>query len=119
MYSDIPFCNVITYRIRPIMELPYGFIQSADGSRFDGPLSECSRDGGHDQKYTYGTRGTPTTDALCNAINELENAAGTILVPSGLVAVTVAILTYLSSGRPCLDGRLGLRQRPPFLRYDA
>lgn len=24
------------------------------------------------QKYTYATRGTPTTDALCNSINELE-----------------------------------------------
>jgi cystathionine beta-lyase len=38
----------------------------------------------HSQKYTYGTRGTPSTDALCDAINELESAAGTILVPSGL-----------------------------------
>lgn len=52
----------------------------------------------HDQKYTYGTRGTPTTDALCEAINELEGAAGTILVPSGLAAVTVAFLAYLSPG---------------------
>lgn len=26
----------------------------------------------HGQKYTYGTRGTPTTDALCDAVNELE-----------------------------------------------
>ncbi|MCZ4089461.1 cystathionine beta-lyase [Sinorhizobium psoraleae] len=50
------------------------------------------------QKYTYGTRGTPTTDALCEAINELEGAAGTILVPSGLAAVTVPFLTYLSAG---------------------
>ncbi|MBO9630094.1 MAG: PLP-dependent transferase, partial [Shinella sp.] len=52
----------------------------------------------HSQKYTYGTRGTPTTDALCDAINELERAAGTILVPSGLAAVTVPLLAYLSSG---------------------
>lgn len=52
----------------------------------------------HDQKYTYATRGTPTTDALCNAINELEGAAGTILVPSGLAAVTIAFLAYLSPG---------------------
>jgi len=52
----------------------------------------------HGQKYTYGTRGTPTTDALCSAINELEGAAGTILVPSGLAAVTVAFLAYLSPG---------------------
>ncbi|MGO7422240.1 PLP-dependent transferase, partial [Rhizobium ruizarguesonis] len=33
------------------------------------------------QKYTYGTRGTPTTDALCEAIDALEGSAGTILVP--------------------------------------
>lgn len=52
----------------------------------------------HGQKYTYATRGTPTTDALCKAINELEGAAGTILVPSGLAAVTVAFLAYLSPG---------------------
>ncbi|WP_104668141.1 cystathionine beta-lyase [Ensifer adhaerens] len=52
----------------------------------------------HGQKYTYGTRGTPTTDALCDAVNELEGAAGTILVPSGLAAVTVPLLAYLSPG---------------------
>lgn len=52
----------------------------------------------HAQKYTYGTRGTPTTNALCDAINELEGSAGTILVPSGLAAVTIAFLAYLSPG---------------------
>ncbi|WP_105385390.1 cystathionine beta-lyase [Neorhizobium alkalisoli] len=52
----------------------------------------------HAQKYTYGTRGTPTTNALCDAIDELEGAAGTILVPSGLAAVTIAFLAYLSPG---------------------
>lgn len=51
-----------------------------------------------DQKYTYGTRGTPTTDALCDAINELEGSAGTVLVPSGLTAVTVPFLAFLSAG---------------------
>ncbi len=50
------------------------------------------------QKYTYGTRGTPTTDALCSAVNELEGAAGTIIVPSGLAAVTLPFLAYLSPG---------------------
>ncbi|PKA39724.1 cystathionine beta-lyase [Rhizobium sullae] len=50
------------------------------------------------QKYTYGTRGTPTTDALCEAINALEGSAGTILVPTGLAAVTVPLLAFLSSG---------------------
>lgn len=50
------------------------------------------------QKYTYGTRGTPTTDALCEAIDALEGSAGTIVVPSGLAAVTVPFLAFLSAG---------------------
>ncbi|OLP55488.1 cystathionine beta-lyase [Rhizobium rhizosphaerae] len=50
------------------------------------------------QKYTYGTRGTPTTDALCEAIDALEGSAGTIVVPSGLAAVTVPFLALLSAG---------------------
>ncbi|RCL01951.1 MAG: cystathionine beta-lyase [Candidatus Tokpelaia sp. JSC188] len=50
------------------------------------------------QSYTYGTHGTPTTDALCHAINLLEGAAKTILVPSGLAAVTVALLSILRTG---------------------
>jgi cystathionine beta-lyase len=50
------------------------------------------------QKYTYGTRATPTTDALCAAFDALEGSAGTILVPSGLAAISVPFLAYLSSG---------------------
>lgn len=51
-----------------------------------------------DQKYTYGTHGTPTTDALCIAINELEGAAGTVLTSSGLSAITLPLLAFLSAG---------------------
>jgi cystathionine beta-lyase len=50
------------------------------------------------QKYTYATRGTPTTDALAAAVDALEGSAGTIVVPSGLAAVTVPLLAFLSSG---------------------
>ncbi len=50
------------------------------------------------QKYTYGTRGTPTTDALCEVIDEMEGSAGTVLVPSGLAAVTVPLLAFASAG---------------------
>lgn len=53
---------------------------------------------GRDQKYTYGTKGTPTTDALADAVNELEGSAGTIMVPSGLAAVTIPLLAFLSAG---------------------
>lgn len=51
-----------------------------------------------DQKYTYGTYGTPTTDALTSAINELEGSEGTVALPSGLAAVTVPFLGTLSAG---------------------
>jgi len=50
------------------------------------------------QKYTYGTRGTPTTDALATAIDQLEGSAGTIVVPSGLAAVTVPLLGFVAAG---------------------
>jgi cystathionine beta-lyase len=50
------------------------------------------------QKYTYGTRGTPTSDALCSAIDALEGSAGTVAVPSGLAAVCLPLLAYLSAG---------------------
>lgn len=58
----------------------------------------CQTMESRDQKYTYGTRGTPTTDALCDALNALEGSAGTVLVPSGLAAISVPFLAYLSSG---------------------
>lgn len=50
------------------------------------------------QRYTYGTHGTPTTDALCQAIDALEGSTGTLLLPSGLAAVTIPFLALLSSG---------------------
>lgn len=50
------------------------------------------------QRYTYGRRGTPTIDALAGAMNELEGAAGTVLCPSGLSAISTALLSCLSSG---------------------
>ena len=50
------------------------------------------------QKYTYGTRGTPTTDALASATDTLEGSAGTIIVPSGLAAVTIPLLAFASAG---------------------
>ncbi|MCP4183810.1 MAG: cystathionine beta-lyase [Hyphomicrobiales bacterium] len=55
-----------------------------------------------DQKYTYATRGTPTTDALSDALDQLEGSAGTIIVPTGLAAVTVPMLAFAKAGDHCL-----------------
>jgi len=60
------------------------------------PDAKTMLDGSH--PYYYGTHGTPTTDALCRAINDLEGAAKTVLVPSGLAAVTIPLLGALKSG---------------------
>ena len=50
-------------------------------------------------RFYYGLHGTPTQWALAEALTELEpGAAGTMLYPSGLAAVTAALLTMLSAG---------------------
>ena len=53
---------------------------------------------GGQNRYTYGTHGTPTTDALTEAWTDLAGAAGTVLTPSGLAAITVALLSVLGAG---------------------
>jgi cysteine-S-conjugate beta-lyase len=50
------------------------------------------------QRYTYGTHGTPTTDALASAWSELAGAAGTAMTPSGLAAIAMALQAALKSG---------------------
>ncbi len=49
-------------------------------------------------RYTYGTKGTPTTEALESAWTALAGAAGTVLAPSGLAAVTLALMSCLKAG---------------------
>jgi cystathionine beta-lyase len=51
-------------------------------------------------RYQYGRRGTPTSDALEMAIGEIEGpeCAGVASVPSGLAAISVALLATAGSG---------------------
>src|ERR1043165_2852685 len=50
-----------------------------------------------DAKYTYGTKGTPSTNSFEVAWTELCGAAGTVLVPSGLAAISIALLSCLKA----------------------
>ncbi len=50
-------------------------------------------------RYTYGLRATPTIDALTTAVSDLENAAGTVLLPSGAGAVSIAMMTVAQTGQ--------------------
>jgi cystathionine beta-lyase len=54
----------------------------------------------HRARYQYGRRGTPTTEALENALAELEGlqCAGVALLPSGLAAISTAFLSVVRSG---------------------
>ncbi|HEX8166869.1 MAG TPA: cystathionine beta-lyase [Beijerinckiaceae bacterium] len=49
-------------------------------------------------RYSYGTKGTPTTESLESAWTRFAGAAGTVLAPSGLAAVTLALMSCLKSG---------------------
>lgn len=48
--------------------------------------------------YRYGRNDNPTTRALSELVSELEGAAGTIIAPSGLSAVSTALLAAVSAG---------------------
>jgi cystathionine beta-lyase len=48
--------------------------------------------------YVYGRLGTPTSRSLEEAITALEGGAATVLCPSGLNAITTAILSVCSAG---------------------
>lgn len=54
----------------------------------------------HRARYQYGRRGTPTSEALENALREIEGpgCAGVSLLPSGAAAVSTALLSVLSAG---------------------
>jgi cysteine-S-conjugate beta-lyase len=51
-------------------------------------------------RYPYGRRGTPTSEALQDALRELEgpSCAGVALLPSGLAAISTALLAVLNAG---------------------
>ncbi|MDA8514668.1 cystathionine beta-lyase [Citrobacter sp. Igbk 14] len=49
-------------------------------------------------KFWYGTLGTPTIKSLEDAWSELSGAEGTVMSPSGLGAVALALMTTLKSG---------------------
>ena len=48
--------------------------------------------------FSYGTQGSPTTEALTEAWTEFSGAAGTVLAPTGLAAITLALLAAVKAG---------------------
>ncbi|MCB4771761.1 cystathionine beta-lyase [Ancylobacter sp. Lp-2] len=52
----------------------------------------------HTGRYSYGRRGNPSLEALETALAEFEGGAGVVLTPSGLSAVSTALLSVLEAG---------------------
>jgi cystathionine beta-lyase len=54
----------------------------------------------HSARYNYGRRGTPTSEALENALREIDgdSCAGVALLPSGLAAIAAAMFATASAG---------------------
>jgi cystathionine beta-lyase len=51
-----------------------------------------------DQRYVYGRRGTPTSEALEGAIAQLEGGARAWLAPSGAAAIATAFFCFTKAG---------------------
>ncbi|ODT79110.1 MAG: cystathionine beta-lyase [Pelagibacterium sp. SCN 64-44] len=50
------------------------------------------------QRYLYGRAGNPTTEGVESVVSALEGAYRTKLVPSGLAAITIALLACVKAG---------------------
>ena len=50
------------------------------------------------QRFLYGRAGNPTTESVESVINELEGGYRTKLVPSGLAAITIALMACVKAG---------------------
>ncbi|NLH80004.1 MAG: cystathionine beta-lyase [Phyllobacteriaceae bacterium] len=60
-------------------------------------------------RYTYGRRGTPTSDSLEGLITEIEGAVGTVFTPSGASACALGLMSVVGAGDHVLvmDGVYG------------
>ena len=52
----------------------------------------------HRGRYSYGRHGNPTTEGLETALQALEGSDGVVLTPSGLSAISIALLSVLEAG---------------------
>ncbi len=58
----------------------------------------AAHDAKQDARVRYGRRGTPTQFSLEDAVSALEGAAGTVLTPSGAMAISTALLAFARAG---------------------
>lgn len=66
-------------------------------------------EGRSSKRVRYGRRGTPTLHELEDLVSDLEGAAGTVLAPSGVAAISMALMSFVRPGDHILmtDGVYG------------
>jgi len=76
----------------------HGFVNTPiyRGSTVLYPTMACLEENA--QEYSYGRLGTPTVTALQSSIAELEGGDATLLAPSGLSAISTALLAFVANG---------------------
>ena len=79
--------NPPVYHVSTVLAETYEQLKSRDHAEKSGK-----------QEMTYGRRGTPTSWALENAVAELEGGYRSLAFPSGLSAVSGALITFLKAG---------------------
>lgn len=86
------------YRAPEGFDAPQGAVHKASTVFFPSVAAVRARDWKHKTGYTYGLHGTPTTFVLEERIAHLEGGLQTVLVPSGLAAITLVNLALLRQG---------------------
>jgi hypothetical protein len=71
------------------------------------------------QKYTYGTYGTPTTDALTSAIRRTGGLGGNRCAPFGPRSRHPSLHGHAERRRPFAGGRFGLHSDAQLLPWHA
>ncbi len=79
--------NPPVYHVSTVLAETYDQLKSRDKAEESGI-----------QEMTYGRRGSPTSWALENAVAELEGGYRSLTFPSGLSAVTGALIAFLKAG---------------------
>lgn len=76
----------------------HGFVNPAvyHGSTVLFPTAKSLHD--RSQSYVYGRRGTPTSRAVEEAVAMIEGGYNAKMAPSGMAAITTALLSFLSTG---------------------
>ena len=104
MTDPRPAPQKITALIHHPYQAPAGFeavvpaVHKASTILFKNTAALHSRDWKEKTGYTYGLHGTPTTFTLEERIATLESGLQTLLVPSGLAAITLVDMALLKTG---------------------